>query len=533
MSINPTITLEMPFGSPILDAEDNAILDAEGNAILDDGWYTSALEDVRASSSIHIKRGNTGGEPSDRVADIGTMSFSLDNSEHNSAGLLGYYSPSNDNCRPLFNESTLCRLKITYGIYSRYKFQGIRLDSIKPSSGIYGDRITDVTAVDWMDEASIAPAEGLTVQTSKRDDQLLTQLIATMDHPPEDTDFAVGPDQYDLSFSDVKSESDKVLGLIQTIMMSGLGKCYLVGDSTTGEKLKYLTRHAFMGATVPVATLTNSMVNLDAPRKARSRVNKVIGTTYPVRTDTAATTVLFATTKEYTIAAGGSISFSGKYRDPSGADTRINGIDIVNPPVAGTDYNFASTPTTGSDLNASLGVVITPYADYCDFVFTNNAGVTGYLHSGAQIRGKGIYRYDPITYTASDATIEKGQILNWDMPYQDNYETGKNISDALLAWESVENNERPVVRFKANRNATLMQYAIEVEPMDYVTIQETVTGVDRNYFVDGIEIDIKSCGMDIDVTWYCVPAPDSSGLTYWTLDVPGKMELGSTTILSF
>ncbi len=533
MAVNPTITLEMNFGNAILDAEDNAILDDLGREILDDGWNTSILADTRESVPIHIKRGNSGGEQSDRVADIGTMTFALNNDSTNSGGVLGYYSPSNANCRETFGESTLCRLKMTYGSYSRYKFQGIRLDNIKPSSGVYGNRIVNVTAVDWMDEASITPASGLSIQVNKRDDELLEQLLATMDHPPESTDFATAPDDYTLAFTDLNSENDKVIGIMQSLMMSGLGKCFLVGDGTTGEKLKYLTRHSFMGVNTVIATITDSMIDLDAPRKSKSRIYKVIGTTYPVEVDSDATTILFKTTKEYSIAAGRTISFRGNYRDPSGADTRINGIDFVDPLVAGTDYNFSSVSGSGSDLNGSLSVTIDPYADYCDFTFTNNAAVTGYLLVGAQLRGKGVYRYDPISYIATDTAIEKGQVLEWDMPYQDNYETGKNISDALLVWESAENNERLAVKFKANRNETLMQYAIEIEPMDYVTITETLTGIDRNYFVDGIEYDIKAKGFDIDVTWHCVPAPYSVGLNYWTLDLPGYMELDSTAILAF
>lgn len=526
---NPTITLELNLGQGILDASDNSILDASGDAILDADW-TDAIADTRASFSIRIKKGNFGLGQLDRVADVGTMSFALDNSTSNEAELLGYYSPSHSNVHSAFGETTKTRLLMTYSGNSIYKFQGIRLDVIDPDSGQYGRRATAVTAVDWMDEALTAPAGGLDVQLAKRDDQLLTLLVAIMQNPPEDTDYAIGPDQYGAAFSDIVSESTKVAGVLQSIAISGLGTIYINGTTSTGEQLKSRSRQTLLSTTTPVATLNDSMVDMQAPRVSGNRVREVNAVTHPLRIDPSATTEVFVLNQEIEIAAGASVTFTGRYIDPSQEAVRITATSIVKPLVADTHFKFSSTSGSGNDMNSDLGIVLAANGDATDFTFTNDGSVKGYLWF-LKIIGKGVYLYDKIEHISTDTTIKKGQTLVYDMVYQDSFTVGKNVSTQMLNWESASANERPIVHFKANRSDALMAALILVEPGAMVSITETVTGIGRKFFVNGIEIDIKSGGRDIDVYWHCAPAQE--GQLFCILNAVGFAELNTTAILAF
>ena len=529
MTANPTIALELAFGAAILDAEGNAILDASDNAILDGGW-ADVIADARASMSIRIKKGNFSLTQNDRIADVGTLSCALDNSASNTEGVQGFYSPSNASVRDGFGETLKVRFNLTYGADAKYKFQGVRLDVIDPDSGTFGRQLTSITAVDWMDEATTTPARGLDVQLSQRDDQLIDDLLAVMDNQPESTSLAVGPDQYGAAFIDVKSESTKVTRVLQSLALSGFGTVFLNGTASSGEVLTYRSRHALLSTAVPVATLSNSMVNISAPRVSENRVKKVVLETQQLRIDSAATTEIYVLTQEVEIAAGATKKFTGRYKDPSNESVRIAATSIVDPLVADTHFKFSSVSGSGNDLNGDLGIVFTPNADAADFEFTNNSGVTGYLWF-LKVIGKGVYLYDIIEHIRQDTSIKKGQVLNYDMIYQDSFDVGKNLSDFLLTAETGEENERPVVHFKANRTDALMAAAINVEPGDLVSITETVTGIDRKFFVNGVELDIKSKGRDIDVYWHCIPASD--GNTFCILNAVGFAELNTTAKLAF
>ena len=103
-------------------AEEAAII--ANNKMPFEGVWTNVSEDVRTVSPIKAFRGTRGNGPKNRVGDTGRMSLILDNSEANSAGLLGYYSPDHANLRSGFGKGTLVRWILTYGGTDYYKFRG-------------------------------------------------------------------------------------------------------------------------------------------------------------------------------------------------------------------------------------------------------------------------------------------------------------------------------------------------------------------------------------------------------------------------
>ncbi len=500
--IIPTQLVEMNFGTAIADMTGAPILDELGREIHDFSWV-NVTSDVRAIDPISIRRGNFGNTPQDRVADIGTLKLSLDNSAHNSAGKVGYYSPDNINRRPEYADGTRVRVKFTYGANSRYKFQGrVRFNS--PDSGKWGALRAPITAEDWMAEAANTPMRGLTVQIGQRDDQLINTLISIMDNPPARTDFSTGPDTYNLAFTNELGESTMVQAVLQKIALSGMGRIMQVGDSTGGEILQYRNRNDISSLSTPVAVLDNSMIKLDTRRDLRKQIKKIIVTVHPAQVDAGNTTVLFTLQKQIEIPAGGQASFICSYKDPNG-NRRTSAKDQITP-VAGTDFNFSSSSGIGSDLNGSLSFVsFNPAADQADVVVQNNSGVTGYLWF-FQLRGRGIYRYDPLSVTLINPNVSTGITLTYDMPYQDVYDEAVAIATALMTFWKTLATDVIQLEFIANRNTTLMNAFLDVEPGTLISVVEDVTGINNLFYANGVDITSYQQATKVKVIFSLVPA---------------------------
>jgi hypothetical protein len=75
------------------------------------GW-TDVTRDLRRSGGVRFDRGLPGVTPRDLVAKTGIMSFTLDNSEENSEGLIGLYSPGHANLRNGFDKNIGVRFRL-------------------------------------------------------------------------------------------------------------------------------------------------------------------------------------------------------------------------------------------------------------------------------------------------------------------------------------------------------------------------------------------------------------------------------------
>src|SRR3989304_4711198 len=131
------------------------------------GAGTAVTADLRLNPNAVFAYGIGGNSPTGRMASTGSFTFGMDNSEGNSAGLVGYYSPGHANVRSGFELGIKVRLSLTRAGTTYYKFVG-RLVGITPVPGAKGPRITLCSAVDWMDEAARYKLQGIATQTVKR-----------------------------------------------------------------------------------------------------------------------------------------------------------------------------------------------------------------------------------------------------------------------------------------------------------------------------------------------------------------------------
>lgn len=515
MSVDVEIKVYFDFGNAILDAEGNAILDAEGLEILDSGFNNAAVDVL---TGVNYSRGNFGRGVKDRVGDIGQASFRLKNSTANSAGTAGYYSPDHSSVRQYFSLDTNVRISMTEGVTEHEEWEG-RITRIAPAFGTYRERSTDITCEDWMADAARDTVRGITVQSGKRDDELLTTLIALSSHQPGATDFSTGDDTYTYALHDENSDTSSLMRVFQKIAMSGFGKIYLTGYNT----LTYRSRSDLLLSGTPVATLDNSMVGLTVTRDKKQRVKTILVKTFPVQLD-GTPAVLWASQREIQVPAGETITFDISLRDPSGRATRVAATSITDA-VANTDFKMSSVSGSGTDLNSNLTVGYELKADVVSVTMSNSSASNGFVWF-YQVRGLGVYLYEPMTNTIQTGQPD-GEVLEIEMVYQDDNNVGEDIATLLNYWFLMDQSDVEDVIFIANTNQDLMDAAF-LPCGSLVSIIEDQTGINNNFMVNGWRKSYLP-GKKLQVVWNMVPANQITGAC--RLDVVGLAELDSTAYL--
>lgn len=525
--------LEMNLGDPILDMDDDPILDMAGDPILDMGW-ADMKDDVLTEAPIVIFQGQRNGDPLDRVADAGTIKLVLNNNRNNTAGSVGLYSPDHPAKRLGFGNGTLVRVGLIKDAATEYLSQG-RIIDLKPVPGLLNNKTVAVTAGDWIEVVSRTPMPRIPVQEGVTDDQVLQLIVDATDDPPATTDLGTGVYTYDYALHDV-SEGATILAVLQRLIQNGLGRLYITGGPVSGEVLTYVDLYSLLTATGNiVATFVDDQIASEASRKAFKRVKRVVATFYPQEKD-ASTVVLFSLANEIAILAGQEIEFTAFFRDPNGASSStIAAVDVVSP-VIGTDLLLSSVAGSESgNLNGNLSILAVDIGSNNVYVrLLNSSGSTGYLTY--QLRGKGLYPYDALTYTVEDSTIREGEgvTLNYDLVYHTDYYTAKEIADNLLAWYRIEITDMPSLEFVPTLDDDSYNKMIAAKPGTQVSVTESVTAIGYAMNVLGREISIWNGGKYITERLFITPAQQVENALYMELDVDGQSELdGPNTILGF
>jgi hypothetical protein len=495
------------------------------------GSWTSILADVR-NEDLTASWGGKGSGPTDRIADTGTLSFMLENSTASSGGLIGYYSPDNANLRANFKIGTPVRIKVT-GASTKYK--KFYISSINPEPGKFRGLGCAITAQDYIAKMSSQYANSLTVQTSKRVDQALTTLIATMPVAPDGTSYSTGLETLPYVFHDVDGRKTTVMNVVQRLLQSDLGYVGADMNATDGETLFYQTRQDRI-LDASIATLDNTMDALELEHSTGNIFNVMTIISHPVNVGAAAE-VLYTLQNETQIDPGKSMSFTARYRDVNVGSQSIRLLDGSQvTPVANTDYKATVTPGSGgNDANASLSISLSWFADAAEVVLTNIGAVTIYTGGAEifQLRGKGIRLYDTAESVIEDSVANLdfygNSPLRFDLPYQNSPSIAADFANYLFnRWHL------PTSIIKSSEFIAINSAALESAMLTGVigakfTHTEAVTGINVEFCINGIEWKIQPSGM-FRCRWYLEKA---SGNEFWFLGESGYSEIGETTILGF
>jgi hypothetical protein len=501
------------------------------------GW-TDVTEDVLDSPGINFDHGIAGAGPLDVVASTGQLAFALNNSEENSAGLLGYYSPQHSACRPGFALGIGVRYYyrppagyqgVDDSNYFVKKFTG-RLKRISPQAGQYGERKTVCSAVDWMDEAANFRPNVATL-VGKRGDEVLTTLLAAMPRQPDSVVFDVGDSVFPYALDNSRSESDPITTEIQRISQSEFGRCYIRGGLLNWGALHWEKRSARL-AVEPVMQFLGTMQALEGTEDAQKIRNKAKVTAHPRRVDAGDTTVLFAKPNQSnpSVGPGLSIKIVGRYTDPTNPQARVGGMDMRTP-VASTDYLMnAAADGSGADFTANFSVVAAYGANQVEYTITNNGGSAGFI-TKLQARGRGLYDYDPIDTEALDqASIDLigESLIALDMPYQGDAAIAAAVAEFLVLTWVAEGPAEQTLRF-IPRDVDELLLAVALGPGHPIAVMEPLTNVNAIYFIQRAAQSIEELGEKVTFEWLLQRALVQD---YWQVGVAGFGELGITTVLA-
>lgn len=500
------------------------------------GWV-DVSEDV--VSGVECEWGLDGSTPKDRVAGPGPMKFALDNSDLNSGGLAGYYTPGHADMRSGFALGIPVRLVFDCAaltVADKVKWQGTVKD-ITPGIGARGGQVSAIECVDWMEEAARAKLAGLPVMVDATADEVLAEIVANMTtQPPNGTSFDVGSDTYPWSLDTARDEAVPVLTEMQKVTLSEYGQCYVEAGV-----LKLENRNRRRLGIAPTLddffTLDedDNLVELAVSHSRQNVINRIQVAAHPRRRDAAATTVLFTLRGAVQVPAGETVTINCPYRDPAQISQRVGGVDMVTP-VATTDYTFnASKDGSGADLTANLTVTFAGAVaggNSATLELENTGGSSGWVPAGAlQIRGRGLYDFEPFVADLDDATsiAAYGEAeLSYDMPYQSEPANAQALAELLL-----DANKDALTRVES---ATFIAQWDEAAAAAFLE-QGVTTGVvleapsaniaETLYWINGVRLAISVAGL-IKVTWRLAPVDTQQ---FWLLGETGYSELGETTIL--
>jgi len=523
-------------------------------ALFDGVNWVNFTDDV--VSDINCEYGIPGTGMLDRVATPGVLSFSLNNTESNSAGLVGFYSPNHPNCRAGFTIGLQVRLTLVFDTMAVQKWTGrIPKDCIKVGTGIYGQRFTGVTVKDWMEQAANAEIQGIAFAENKTMAQGVPLVLAEIDiQPPGTPEYFICQDEFNTLFDMVRSNTTAMAEFAK-MAFSELGYIYLdrnglkiEGRFTRNDEKKsyaFIPKHTlesnYLGTEdgnylttedgrplvlnqKHTAEFLNSQRALE-PSFGKYIYNRVKFTAYPRRVDAAATAVLFNLEKPIKIGASETVVLQGKYKDPNNAASQVSGIDMVTPLVGGTHYGmFVNEDGSGTDLTANLSITPTFGTGGFRYVIENTVATEGWITMLTAV-GKGVYVYNAVDYLVEDAaSILKNDLqpLTVDMKCQDDPIVANAFAELTLEKYADPFTAIEDASYVANRSYLLAAAFLYVEPGMRVKQQETVAGILNDFFVHRVKFVIKRGGL-VHFSWMVKAASlDSYAFMKW--DTQGKWD---------
>jgi hypothetical protein len=121
--------------------------------------------------------------------------------------------------------------------------------------------------------------------------------------------------------------------------------------------------------------------------------------------------------------------------------------------------------------------------------------------------------------------------LELDMKYQSSLASPISIADVILEQNKETKTVLDKVNFIANQSEYLLHVFMFTDIGDLVMLKDDQYGIDSYFNVHGISYKIDAGGI-VRFSWI-VKESTAQSISYWFLEVPGKSELGISTILGY
>lgn len=496
------------------------------------GTWTDITSDVLADDKITGYWGLNSNDEFDRVAAVGQMMFTLDNTT-------GKYAPNLGTALSGWGKGTIIKLVITYRDRQHIRFRGV-VDSLSITGGTLGLRRVYVTVKDWMDYANKYPLVSPGIQTNKRADEALTTILSGMPIQPQSTTFGTGDETFPTLFDAVTTKT-RAQTEFNKLALSEMGYIYLRKDWTSGETLRFDQRTYRKGTDTPTTysvpsadagdllledgsyllletgdkliieraenltlAIDNNMQDVGVTYGANV-INRMTTIAYPRRVDTSLT-VLFSLGYPLSIGPSSTIQFRGAYFDPSGGAV-VNAVsNTMVAPVSSTDYlmNTASDGS-GTDTTADLTITATYGTEGVTYTLTNGNASPCYI-TKLQARGYGVYSYAQMESASEDTTSINAygyysEVLT--QMYQQTTQLGKVETGKILDREREPRTKLNSVVLQGNKSADFLYGFLLYDIGDLVNIAEDVSGIDAYFYIQAVNFSISpaATGGIIDYGW--------------------------------
>lgn len=507
MTAPDAMYFELYLGDEILDVIGETILDTASNTITDLSGWISIVDDVMTSMPIVIFQGQRSGyEADDRVAESGTIRFTLDNSANNSAGIVGYYSPDHQNVRGNFGLGVKVRVGLNKDGTTQWISQG-KIVSIEPTPGSLNLKTVDVVAADWIDIAVSTNMPWLSMSELQdlSDDEIIQLILDNIDDPPDSTDFDTGSYVYPYPLNDIVDGRETIMTILQRLTKNGLGRIYIVGNTTSGEVLKYISFDTLFTGGTAIATFDNDFEEMQVSRQAYQRAKRVnVKTGNLSEYGATSTTLIYSLPSDSIIVpAGESVEFIADFKDVDGIVDAGAEVSAIRAGFLG-DFYYSGAGGTGTNLYSSFS---TSYSvdgvNSIRVVLINTGVVDGYVYR-YDVYGKILYSTGIYSYLTEDTSIPEGQgkTIDWDMLFQNSYAAAKEIGDLLMDLHGQDITEIKSLTFTPTLNADNYEKMTAIKPGEIVHVTDDVTGLDVDVLAVGFELRIWNNGNYMTETVY-------------------------------
>jgi hypothetical protein len=469
--------------------------------------------------------GSPDNHPLSRLADVGSLSFWL----NNSAGL---YTPGGPTGLSGWKKGIPIKWVVTYeGVDHPYLYY-LEDIQIKPNNQ---QKKIQVTCVDWFEHALKHPIVNPGIATDVTADTVFTTMTDEVAIQPAARDFDTGIETFATAFDTVTSKTKAYTEYAKAIL-SELGWGYLRKDKTYGETLVFENadaRHGWrdaedlplgasssgfllkedgfyllqesgfkiiLGEVGPVTFDGSIWENFEA-RYGEHVINRMTVYANPRRLDASAQ-ILFQLDEPIAIGSGRTVEIKGTYANPDGG-LPVNAQDMITPVIT-TDYLVNTiSDGSGSNISADLVLVSTTYGTegFTHRVRNDNAAA-GYV-TKYNTRGTGIYIYNPIEHAASNSdSIDEfeTQSESLNQKYKSDLGSGSVFVESVVDEFNQPQTVLNWIEFTANKSDENMLAFLytDIGNMRYIEIDEL--GITGNYYIQGIEATMN--GSLIKVKWF-------------------------------
>jgi hypothetical protein len=490
-------------------------------------------------SAISASWGINGIGPTDRIASTGSMRFTLRNTTLK-------YLPGSATAHVDWRKGAAVIFTIEYDGMTHTRYRGL-IDTIKPRLPIGSDGTVEVTVLDWMDIAARAPIINPTILTEKMSGEAVEEILPYAPIQPRAALIDAGASEFPSIFDNTRSGS-AVFSELNRVALSELGYVYLRKDPEHGETLvfeQYGERHGLRTTTqipIPLASseelttetaevlltedgediLLNQVqaVTLDneiadaTMAYGEHMINRMTMRVYPKRVDTSVQ-VLWRLDAAVRLASGETLEIRGRYTDPAGGGTQVNGVNMVTPVVT-TDYLMNTRKDgAGTNITTDLSITVVYGAEGPTYTLVNTGNRVGWV-TRLQARGYGVYTYDTVEATIEDATsVVAYGYQSADLSQQYQQDPAWGIIEAHRAVEEGAEPRLYLTRVRMNPNVEpdVLNLLLYADVGDLVHIKFDKVGIDGLYYIQAVEVTMK-VGCIMEVVWRVVGALTIlSGLT--------------------